>query len=120
MSVSDAIYINIFNTFMEDTHEFNQLLAKLRTEGKLELMAHYITLIARSEGFGGYDQENLSVEGFKLDGTGVTKETLVQKGGILKSFKSCLSWQKATPLNLTELLNNKMMRDQTHKAGKGN
>ena len=78
MSVSGAIDINIFNIFMEDTHEFNQLLAKLRTEGKLELMAHYITLIARSEGFGGYNQENLSVEGFKLDGTGVTKETLLK------------------------------------------
>ena len=80
---------------MEDTHEFNQLLAKLRTEGKLELMAHYITLIARSEGFGGYNQENLSVEGFNLYSTGVTKETLVQKGVNFEELQELLMLAKS-------------------------
>ena len=85
---------NIFNIFMKDTHEFNQFLAKLRTEGKLELMGDYITLIARSEGFGGYNLEKFSVEGFKLDGTGVTKETLVQKGGAVEELQELLKLAK--------------------------
>ena len=57
-------------------------------------MGHYIALILRSEGFGGYNHEQFSVEGFKLDGTGVTKETLVQKGGAVEELQELLKLAK--------------------------
>ena len=75
--------LNILRMFMKDTNQFTQSLAQLWTDGKLELLALYIKLLARSDGFGGHCEESHTKLGFKADEIGITETHIQEKGGNL-------------------------------------
>ena len=79
--------VNILNFFTAGVNPANQELAKLRTEQKLLLISHYLSLMARSVSFGLHRPELNTELGFRKDGAGLNEESLIKAGGSLEEYE---------------------------------
>ena len=82
--------VGILNFFTAEVKPVYQALTQMRIEHKFDLICHYLNLATRSKDFGLHRPEIYSVLGFRLDGTGVTKETLQQAGGSVGEYENFL------------------------------
>ena len=65
--------VNILNFLTAGVSPANQELAKLRTEQKLVLISHYMSLLTRSISFGLHRPELYTEQGFRKDGAGINE-----------------------------------------------
>ena len=73
--------ISEFNPFLWTVNEFTTCINALRTEGKLDLLALYLSLLSHSNAFTQHVEGVHTHLGFKLNGTEVTEEKLKDLGG---------------------------------------
>jgi hypothetical protein len=82
--------VNILNFLTAGVSPVNQILAELRTEQKMVLISNYLSLLTKSVRFGLHRPDLYSELGFRLDGNGVTEESLKKAGGSLQEYETFL------------------------------
>ena len=82
--------LNFLNFLTAGVSPVNQIFQGLKTDGKFLLISHYISLLVRSNGFGLHRPDLHSELGFRIDGTGITEQTLRTAEGSLEEYKSIL------------------------------
>ena len=82
--------VNILNFLTAGVKPAIQELAKLRTEQKLLLISHYMSLMTRSASFGLHRPELYHELGFRKDGAGINEESLKKAGGSLEEYEKFL------------------------------
>ena len=90
--------VNILDVFTAGVSSFTQELAKMRSEGKLELIGLYLTMMTKSATFGLHRPGLYSELGFRTDGAGagVTEDSLKKAGGSVADYEKFLKLAQAS------------------------
>ena len=66
---------------------FTDKVVEMRSDGRNELLALYLTLLPKSQTFSQNQEGVHDIDGFRQDGTGVQLAELVEKEGSLLGFR---------------------------------
>ena len=102
------VNMNNFNMFMrKDYNPFNQFVTQLRTEGKLELLAFYLSSLVKSKDFGAHIECDYTELGFRRDqdNNNVDLSQLEQLGGTLDDLTGFITLAKECSISFENFSN---------------
>ena len=114
--------MNILNFFTMGVSPINQALTQMKTDQKFDLICQYLNLVTRSKEFGLHRPDLHTEQGLRLDGSGVTEETLEKSGGSLEDYTRFLQLAKTSaqePPSRKKKMNENT-EDKIKKAKKSN
>ena len=95
---SDSVkfFLGSMNPLLEQVSPLGQRVQSMVTEGKLDLLADYFSLLNKAESFSKHHPGVFLKDGFRKDGQGIQEQDLVEKGGSGEHFRSFLTAAKAS------------------------
>ena len=78
------------NSFFWEVNEFTSSICEMRQTGREKLLALYLGLMPKSSKFSGHKVGVFDDQGFRLDKSGVTEETLKENGGSAEELSKFL------------------------------
>ena len=95
---SDSVkfFLGSMNPLLEQVSPLGQRVQSMVTEGKLDLLADYFSLLNKAESFSNHHPGVFLKDGFRRDGQGIQEQDLVRKGGSSEHFSSFLTAAKAS------------------------
>ena len=96
-------FASSLNPLAESVNPLSQTVQSMVTDGKLELLADYFSLLNQTVEFVRHHQGIFSEEGLRIDGEGIQEGRIVQKGGSIEHLKMFIKAARDSAQNCAQI-----------------